>query len=107
MRAAVRNLESLSLGQTHVTMDMAEEVSYRDKRNDMYSLMAAIFRSDDAMKARELMRNVDTDPPEVELWVDENLPYEYLDKGDLVRGYEKDSGPMQAIRSRPESTRPV
>lgn len=89
MRAAVRNLESLSLGQTHVTMDMAEEVSYRDKRNDMYSLMAAIFRSDDAMKARELMRNVDTDPPEVELWVDENLPYEYLDKGDLVRGYEK------------------
>ncbi len=89
MRAAVRNLESLSLGQTHVTMDMAEEVSYRDKRNDMYSLMAAIFRSDDAMKAREFMRNVDTDPPEVELWVDENLPYEYLDKGDLVRGYEK------------------
>ncbi len=89
MRAAVRNLESLSLGQTHITMEMAEEVSYRDKRSDMYSLMAAIFRSDDAMKARELMRNVDTDPPEVELWVDENLPYEYLDKGDLVRGYEK------------------
>jgi len=55
----------------------------------MYALMSAIFRSNDAMKARKIMMDVDTDPPEVELWVDENLPYEYLDKGDLVRGYEK------------------
>ena len=89
MRAAVRNLESLSLGQTRITAEMAEGLSYRDKRNDMYSLMSAIFRSDDAMKARELIRSVDTDPPEVEVWVDENLPYEFPDKGDLVRGYER------------------
>ena len=89
MRAAVRNLEALSLGQTTITLDMAEELSTRDKRNDMYALMSAIFRSDNAMKARELLKNVDTDPPEVELWVDENLPYEFPDRGDLVRGYEK------------------
>ena len=89
MRAAVRNLEALSLGQTHVTAEMADGISSRDKRNDMYTLMSAIFRSTDAMKARRLMMETDTDPPEVELWVDENLPYEYLDKGDLVRGYEK------------------
>ena len=89
MRAAVRNLEALSLGQTHVTAAMAEDLSTRDKRNDMYALMSAIFRSNDAMKSRNLLRDVDTDPPELELWVDENLPYEYLDKGDLVRGYEK------------------
>ena len=55
----------------------------------MYTLMSAIFRSNDAMKARKIMMDTDTDPPEVELWVDENLPYEFLDKGDLVRGYEK------------------
>ena len=89
MRAAVRNLESLCLGQTRVTAEMAEGISSRDKRNDMYSLMSAIFRSSDAMKARNMLRDTDTDPPELELWVDENLPYEYLDKGDLVRGYEK------------------
>ena len=89
MRAAVRNLESLCLGQTHVTADMANDLSARDKRNDMYTLMSAIFRSQDAMKARRVMMDTDTDPNEMELWVDENLPYEYLDKGDLVRGYEK------------------
>ena len=89
MRAAVRNLEALSLGQTHITAEMAEGISSRDKRNDMYVLMSAIFRSQDAMKARRVMMDTDTDPPELELWVDENLPYEYMDKGDLVRGYEK------------------
>ncbi len=89
MRAAVRNLEALSLGADHVTLEMAEGISTRDKRNDMYSLMSAIFRSSDAMKARRMMMDTDTDPPELELWVDENLPYEFSDKGDLVRGYEK------------------
>jgi len=89
MRAAVRNLESLCLGQSHVTIEMADTVSSRDKRNDMYSLMSAIFRSSDAMKARRMLMDTDTDPPELELWVDENLPYEFLDNGDLVRGYEK------------------
>ncbi len=89
MRAAVRNLEALSVGQTLVTVEMAESISTRDRRNDMYSLMSAIFRSNDPMKARRMLMDTDTDPPELSLWVDENLPYEYVDKGDLVRGYEK------------------
>jgi len=89
MRAAVRNLEALSLGRSKITADMADEISTRDKRNDMYTLMSTIFRSRDAMKARRVMMETDTDPNEMELWVDENLPYEYIDKGDLVRGYEK------------------
>jgi len=89
MRAAVRNLEALSLGTDHVTLDMAEGISARDKRSDMFSLMSAIFRSQDAMKARRVMMEADADPEEVELWVDENLPHEFIEKGDLVRGYEK------------------
>lgn len=32
---------------------------------------------------------VDAEPSMVELWVDENLPIKYTDRGDLVRGYEK------------------
>jgi len=89
MRAAVRNLEALSLGQDTVTVHMADSISSRDKRNDMYSLMSAIFRSSDAMKSRKMLMETDTDPPELEIWVDENIPYEFFDKGDLVRGFEK------------------
>lgn len=89
MRAAVRNLESLCLGQNHVTAEMASELSERDRRSDMFALMAAIFRSSDPMSARKLMREIESDPQEVELWVDENIPYEFPDTGDMVRGFEK------------------
>lgn len=89
MRAAVRNLESLSLGESEVTLEMAEGLSNRSERNDMYDLMSAIFRKKDAMGARRLASTVDADPGTLELWVDENLPYEFQDKGDLVRGYER------------------
>ena len=33
--------------------------------------------------------DVDESPDHVILWMDENLPYEFRDNGDLVRGYEK------------------
>ncbi|MBR3410495.1 MAG: replication factor C large subunit [Candidatus Methanomethylophilaceae archaeon] len=88
MRAAVRNLQSLAQGMDVVTLEMAQGLSQRDSRKDMYDLMTAIFRKTDPSEARRIMFDVDVEPKEVELWVDENMPYEYLDRGDLIRGYE-------------------
>ena len=89
MRAAVRNLESLALGSTKVTVDMAEGLSRREERKDMYALINAIFHGTSPIESRRLMMDVDAEPSMVELWVDENLPYKYADRGDLVRGYER------------------
>ncbi len=88
MRAAVRNLQSLAQGMDVVTLEMAQGLSQRDSRKDMYDLMTAIFRRTNPSEARRVMRDVDVEPKDVEIWVDENLPYEYMDRGDLVRGYE-------------------
>jgi len=89
MRAAVRNLESLSLGKTAVTEEDASKLSDRIIKKDMYDLMEATFRRTDAKEARRLVNDVDESPDHVILWMDENLPYEFKDTGDLVRGYEK------------------
>ncbi|NLL95444.1 MAG: replication factor C large subunit [Thermoplasmatales archaeon] len=88
VRAAVRDLQAISLGRDSITAVDASELSGRDVRGDMFSLMAAIFRGDDPMAARQAMRSVDESPDHIALWVDENLPREYRDRGDLVRGYE-------------------
>ena len=88
MRAAVRNLQSLAEGADTVTLEMAQGLSRRDSRKDMYDLMTAMFRRPDPMAARAILREVDAEPSDVEIWIDENLPYEYSDRGDLVRGYE-------------------
>lgn len=89
MRAAVRNLESLALGQDHVTVEMAEGLSMRDSREDIFALMSAIFRSGDPAKARMVGMDVDEEPRDILSWVDENLPTECPDPGDLVRGYDR------------------
>lgn len=89
MRAAVRDLESLALGQDTVTLDMAQDLSGREDRADMYNFVTAVFRGHDPMAARKVLIQADTDPETAELWIDENLPTEYPDRGDMVRGYEK------------------
>ena len=89
MRAAVRNLESLALGQESVTLEMAEGLSPRDTRSDIYDLMKAVFLGGDPAEARRRAMDVDEDPGMVLMWIDENMPTECTDLGDLIRGYEK------------------
>ena len=89
MRAAVRNLESLALGQDVVTQEMADGLSPRDTRSDIYDLMKAVFLGGDPAEARRRAMEVDEDPGMVLMWIDENMPTECTDTGDLIRGYEK------------------
>lgn len=89
MRAAVRNLESLALGQDTVTLEMAEDLSPRDSRSDIYDLMKAVFMGSDPMGARRRGSEVDEDPGMILMWIDENMPSQCSDTGDLIRGYEK------------------
>lgn len=89
LRAAVRDMESLSLGRNHIEEQDALNLTGRIVRKDMYDLMDAILRSNDPMRAHRIMSEIDETPDHVMLWLDENMPYEYRDAGDLVRGYEK------------------
>lgn len=89
MRAAVRDLESLSMGRDRLTIDDVGELTGREVKKNIFELMTSIFRKSDPMASRALMTSLDEEPSIVMLWVDENLPYEYKDPGDLIRGYEK------------------
>lgn len=89
MRAAVRDLESIAMGRSVITEDDTRHLSNRIVQKSIYDLMYNVFRKNAPSSARQMMMNVDEDADMVMLWVDENLPYEYKDKGDLVRGYER------------------
>lgn len=89
MRAAVRDLESLGLGKKILDSADAEQLSNRESRKSMSDLMYYVFRNPNPMKAREITRDIDEEPSRIMLDIDENLPYEFRDPGDLVRGYEK------------------
>jgi len=89
LRAAIRDLESLAHGQSAIRTAAADQLSSREDRNDMYDLMGAVFRRRDPAHALQILRRTDTDPGTIELWLDENYPYEMSDIGDLVRGAER------------------
>ena len=88
VRAAVRDLESISLGRTRVTGADAAELSNRIVRKSLYDLMYATFRKRDPFGARRMMMDIDEEPRTIMSWVDENLPYEYREPIDLYRGYK-------------------
>ncbi|MBR7123911.1 MAG: replication factor C large subunit [Candidatus Methanomethylophilaceae archaeon] len=89
MRAAVRDLESIAMGRTVITEADTEHLSNRIVQKSIYDLMYNVFRKNAPSAARKMMMDVDEDTDMVMLWVDENMPYEYKDRGDLVRGYER------------------
>lgn len=87
MRAGVRDLESVSMGRKQVRYEDTVELTGRVVRKSMYDLMISIFKKGDAMGSRKLLRDIDEDPNTVLLWLDENMPTEYVNQGDLIRGY--------------------
>ena len=89
LRAAVSDFQSVAQGKTTVTNAHAEVVSERDTRSSMYDLVYSVFRKKDPAAARRILWDADSTPEDAILWIDENMPHEYLDRGDLVRGYEK------------------
>ena len=89
MRAAVRDLEALSHGRSSIDISSAEGLQERLVRKDMYAVLDKMFRKNDPFGARTTLMDADVDPETAIHWIDENLPYERADHGDLVRGYEK------------------
>ncbi len=87
LRGAVNDLQSLAAGRDEITMADLEVLSKRDRTEDIFSALKAIFYGSDVQEARSSVWDVDETPDHIELWVDENLPRIYKDPADLVDGF--------------------
>lgn len=88
LRAAVRDLESIALGRKHVTVRELSSLGQRDTTASMFDLIRHVLKGRKLDEVRREVWDVDATPEDLALWVDENLPKEYKDPTDLVRGYE-------------------
>ena len=89
VRAAVRDLQSVGTGKQEILESDLTELSDRNKKSTMFDLMFAVFRKRDPSYALKVKQSVDEEPNLVLMWIDENMPYEFKNTGDLIRGYEK------------------
>ncbi len=88
MRAAVRDLESLCMGRSHVTLHDLGDMGYRDTTGNMFDAVRHILKGRAIPELRREIRDVDATPADVVLWVDENLPKEFVHPEDLAAGYD-------------------
>ncbi len=88
LRSAINDLQSLTEGRDEVRVDDVNALGYRDRSKDIYSTLSSIFRSSTCKKSRESAFQLDESPDYLILWIDHNLPYDYRDPEDLVRGFD-------------------
>jgi replication factor C large subunit len=88
IRSAVNDLQSLCSNRKQISIDDLDTLGYRDRGIVIFDALREVFKTRSFQDSRDCMRNVDVDPEMLLLWIDENLPREYIDREDLARGFD-------------------
>lgn len=87
-RAAINDLQTLAHEKKELTKESLEELSDRNRTDNIMTALNKIFKTTDLKIAISAFDSVDEDLSEQLLWIDENLPKEYTRPEDLARAYE-------------------
>ncbi len=88
IRSAVNDLQSVSINRMQIDTTNIEVLGYRDREKDIFSFMREVFKTKNLNSIHININQLDIDPNLLILWLNENLPKEYLDKNDLIKGFE-------------------
>lgn len=88
IRSAVNDLQSICANRSNVDIKSLSVLGYRDREKDIFTALREIFKTKNIYTIRETTTHLDADPDLLILWLNENLPKEYIDTYDLVKGYE-------------------
>ncbi len=88
VRSAIRDLESLSLGlRGALTLKEVDALGSRKKEAEIFPTLKVILQNKNPIKAKESINDLDEEPSNLIVWIDENLPREYEDPEELSEGY--------------------
>ncbi len=88
IRSALNDLQSISLNRTNIDIQSIDVLGYRDREKIIFDALRDIFKSKTIQTMKDNRNELDIPPETFLLWINENLPREYLDTSDLTRGYE-------------------
>ena len=88
IRSAVNDLQSICVDKKQVNDSSLNVLGYRDREKDIFTVLREIFKTRNLQSIRDSVFHLDIDPKLLMLWINENLPREYLDLEDMVRGYD-------------------
>ena len=88
LRSALNDLENISAGKNKITKNDVEESSEREHEETIINALLKVFKTTNPEIALRAYDNVDEDVDKIFLWLDENLPNEYVDVEDMAKAYE-------------------
>ncbi len=86
LRAAINDLQSLRTQK--ITMEHINQLGFRNKQEALEDALVKVFKVKDAAVAVQAFDYVQENLDEIALWIDENLPKEYLHPESLAQAYE-------------------
>lgn len=86
LRAAINDLQAVGEGRPHIKL---EDIitGERDNKDDIFKVLAQIFRGENAKESHEATVGTDKDPEHLISWIDENIPIEYTRPQELNDAY--------------------
>jgi replication factor C large subunit len=88
-RAAVNDLQTLTIENNELTKNSLEELHERNKEDSIINALMKIFKTTDPKVALSAFENVKEDLNEQTLWLEENLPKEYTKPEELAEAFDK------------------
>lgn len=87
LRSALTDLQLLTYETRKLSTKDIESLSERNREEKLFDALVRIFKSSDINIAANALENVDEELERCLLWIDENLPREYLKAKDLASAY--------------------
>lgn len=88
IRSAINDLETVAKGRKRISPENLDVLEERNKTIDVYKALGLILTKNDFSEAIRSLYDLDEQPKDMLLWIDENMPYIYTDREDIERAYE-------------------
>lgn len=88
LRAAVNDLQMLVEGRSRISMGDTGALGKRNQEKELVVALRGMFGSTTAKAARDSTLDVDLTPDELEKWIEEGIPREFRDVGEMAAAFD-------------------
>ena len=87
IRSAINDLQTVGLGKQRIEKKDLELLGPRDRRTDIYEVLSKVLTKSDFKQAIQSTWNLNEQPRDILLWIDENLPRIYKSREEIAKAY--------------------
>lgn len=88
MRAAVNDLQMMVEGKTVLAIGDSDAIGKRNQVKEIHGALNIMFGSSTVREARDSTLDIDLTPDELSMWIEEGIPQEMRDSGDMAKAFD-------------------